>query len=523
MMRLVLRCLHGRRIVTLSTDVNGPWLARTAVTATEGSAERKELASALPFEKMPGPLSLPLLGCNWLFLPVVGRYSISKMHHSRADLKKRYGRVVRWAFNGKVSAVQLFDPNDVEVMFRHEGKHPHRPELEPLIHFRKGMKDIFTATGVLSSNGLDWYNQRVKFQIPMLRPKMVASYIPGIEKVANDFVANLPHLKNAEGEVPDLLSELFKWALESVGLFALNTRLGCLDLSRSADSEPQRLIVAVNDTFESLSNLVMDAPYWKLFNTPNYKKLANAQTFFATTVMKYLKQAMEDLKSRSADDELTLLETFLAKDSNTGDVVTMIIDMFMAGIDTTSTSVVNTLYFLALNPDKQDKLLKEILTLMPDNETPVTSAMIAGMPYLKACIKETLRLRPVTDSNARILDQDVVLSGYRVPAGTLLISSNREIAVDPKYVDDPEVYRPERWMKDIASNTKIHPFAYLPFGHGPRMCIGRRFAELEMQVLVSKLVRKYSVNYFGGEVDYKTRLLNLPEKPLNFTFKERSK
>ena len=76
---------------------------------------------------------------------------------------------------------------------------------------------------------------------------------------------------------------------------------------------------------------------------------------------------------------------------------------------------------------------------------------------------------------------------------------------------------PERWLRGSGEN--IHPFAVLPFSYGPRMCIGKRFAELEIQVLVCKLLQRYRIEWMGAEkMGLTTRLFNIPSEPLKIKF-----
>lgn len=110
------------------------------------------------------------------------------------------------------------------------------------------------------------------------------------------------------------------------------------------------------------------------------------------------------------------------------------------------------------------------------------------MPYLRACIKEVSRLHPVVIGHLRKVNQDMVLQGYQIPKGTEISTSQWTLTRDDEYFEEGEKFIPERFLKEDA-NTEIkakHPFASLPFGFGPRMCIGRRFAELEMEVLLIK-------------------------------------
>lgn len=146
------------------------------------------------------------------------------------------------------------------------------------------------------------------------------------------------------------------------------------------------------------------------------------------------------------------------------------------------------MYHLAKNPEKQAILRQEIASKLPEKNSKLSGQNMANMPYLRACIKESARLSPIALGNIRTLPHDVVMSGYRIPKGFEVATSNVTLMNDDSYYKDSAKFLPERWLKD-ADNADIkgkHPYVFLPFGFGPRMCVGRRFAELEMEVLISK-------------------------------------
>lgn len=87
-----------------------------------------------------------------------------------------------------------------------------------------------------------------------------------------------------------------------------------------------------------------------------------------------------------------------------------------------------------------------------------------------------------------------------------------------EYVSDAATFRPERWLKEHQGGTpgKLHPFASLPYGYGARMCLGRRFADLEMQILLAKLLRNYKLEYNHAPLDYAVTFMYAPDGPLRF-------
>lgn len=151
-------------------------------------------------------------------------------------------------------------------------------------------------------------------------------------------------------------------------------------------------------------------------------------------------------------------------------------------------STITLMYHLAKNPEKQEILRQEILTKLPDKSSTLDAQKMSNMPYLRACIKESARLNPVALGNIRLLPQDVVMSGYLIPKGYEVTTSNVTLMNDETYYKHSDQFLPERFLKDekYADIKGKHPFVFLPFSFGPRMCIGRRFAELEMEVLIAK-------------------------------------
>lgn len=147
---------------------------------------------------------------------------------------------------------------------------------------------------------------------------------------------------------------------------------------------------------------------------------------------------------------------------------------------------------------------------MDTKDSKVTATTLEKIPYLRACIKETLRMYPVVLGNGRSLQTDTVISGYNVPKGvslayddgahmdsTLTLSEYLQThVIFPHYVlsnaeeyfPEPEKFMPERWLKgDENFQEDMHRYVSLPFGYGRRTCIGRRFADAELAILLAKV------------------------------------
>lgn len=150
----------------------------------------------------------------------------------------------------------------------------------------------------------------------------------------------------------------------------------------------------------------------------------------------------------------------------------MCADALLAGVDTTASATLGILFCLAKNQDKQQKLREELLKILPGKDDKLTPDKLRNMPYLRAVIKEGIRLFPPTSVNIRKADQDLVLSGYRIPKGLEVAMAGQLIQSMEKHFERAPEFIPERWMKEKSDGCPhvkdSNPFAYLPFGFGAR-------------------------------------------------------
>lgn len=499
------------------------------IAATQVLTE--EWDNAKPFEDIPGPKPLPVIGNLWRFLPYIGEMDM-EFTDQQEYLHKTYGDIVKLTgMPGRNDMVMIFDPNQIEKVYRNEGPWPNRNAMHSSEYYRSvTRKDFFEGIrGAVVSQGPEWQQFRSKVNPPMMQPRSAKLYVGPIDAVAQDFINRIRILRDEKQEMPDdFNNELYKWALESIVYIALDTRLGCLNDNLQPDSEPQKMIEAVQITFDCLYKLDLKLSPWKYISTPAWRRFVKASDYFLEVSMKYIDQATERLKSLppDSDRELTVLEKLLARDDNPKTAIVMAMDMIGAGIDTTSYATAVALYFLAKNPDKQQKLFEEIHRYLPDKNQPVTSEILNDMKYLRACVKESMRIRPIAIGNIRMMQKDIVLSNYRVPKGVDVVSPNFYLCQQEKYFSQADKFIPERWLKSDDGKqpeTKMtHPFVYMPFGFGVRMCLGRRFAELELETMVTKAIRNFHVEYNYGDMKFQSKLLYTPISPLKFKFVDRA-
>lgn len=486
---------------------------------------RGEWANARPFDEVPGPRLAPLLGTAWSHFPFIGHGIPPTRQQDLQDLSfKKYGKVWREVIPGMGNIFNTTVPEDVEKVFRADSRFPARPGFDTIKVYRKRRVELADAAGLLLSEGPDWWRVRSKSQQVLLKTQNTNNYMPALGQITDEFVQRIRTIRRPhDQEMPaDFLNEMYRWTLESAALLALNTRLGCLSPNLTADCEAQKMINAANLTFSLVNELEFNLPVWRFYETPALKKLYQAQDFFTDTAIKYIRKTVEEIKRRPADsdEEPSILEQMFERGLSSQDAVVMTIDLLMAGIDTTSHTTSFLLYQLARNPEIQERLRREVLDVVGPKGSPLTVSNANNLHYLKACIKESLRLNPAAMANARFTSKDLVLSGYRVPKGTLVATLHQYMCRMEEYFTEADRFVPERWVKGHALESRVHPYLMLPFGFGTRMCIGRRLAELEMWLITVKLMQNFRVEYHHQDIGCETRLVNIPDQPLRFRFVE---
>ncbi|XP_036389681.1 cytochrome P450 3A30-like [Megalops cyprinoides] len=160
-----------------------------------------------------------------------------------------------------------------------------------------------------------------------------------------------------------------------------------------------------------------------------------------------------------------------------------------AGYETSSSTLTFLAYNLATNPDIMKKLQEEIDQVFP-NKAPVRYEPLMKMEYLDMVLNESLRLFPIAARLERVCKKTVEINGVTIPKGTVVMMPIYVLHRDPKLWSEPELFKPERFSKE--NKESIDPYVYMPFGAGPRNCIGMRFAVLLIKLAVVQVLQNFS-------------------------------
>ncbi|XP_029291497.1 cytochrome P450 3A40-like [Cottoperca gobio] len=160
-----------------------------------------------------------------------------------------------------------------------------------------------------------------------------------------------------------------------------------------------------------------------------------------------------------------------------------------AGYETSSSTLGFVAYNLATHPHIQKTLQKEIDETFPEKDRPSYEAVMQ-MEYLDMVINETMRLYPIANRLERVSKSSVDINGVTIPKGTVVMVPIYTLHRDPALWSEPDAFKPERFSKKNKDN--IDPYAFLPFGAGPRNCIGMRFALLMMKLVMVEILQNLS-------------------------------
>ena len=170
--------------------------------------------------------------------------------------------------------------------------------------------------------------------------------------------------------------------------------------------------------------------------------------------------------------------------------------LFAAGYETIVTALTWSWYLLCQHPESYQQVQQEVDSVL-QGRTP-TSADLARLPYCLQVFKEAMRLYPPAYLTSRQALREVEIDGYRVPKGWVVLLAPYTLHRRVEYFPDPETFDPERFTPE--RERQLPRYAYLPFGAGPRICIGLYFAMMEGQLLLATLAQRVSFALVPGQI-----------------------
>ncbi|XP_077016666.1 1,25-dihydroxyvitamin D(3) 24-hydroxylase, mitochondrial isoform X2 [Tamandua tetradactyla] len=355
---------------------------------------------------LPGPTNWPLLGS---LLEILWKGGLKKQHDTLAEYHKKYGKIFRMKL-GSFDSVHLGSPCLLEALYRTESAYPQRLEIKPWKAYRDYREEGY---GLLILEGEDWQRVRRAFQKKLMKPAEIMKLDNKINEVLADFMGRIDELCDERGHIEDLYNELNKWSFESICLVLYGKRFGLLQ--ENAGDEALNFITAIKTMMSTFGRMmVTPVELHKSLNTKTWQ----AHTLAWDTIFKSVKSAINSRLEKYTEEPSMdfLCDIYHQNQISKKELYAAVTELQLAAVETTANSLMWILYNLSRNPQVQQKLLKEIQRVLPENRMPLAEDL-KNMPYLKACLKESMRLTPSVPFTTRTLDKPTVLGEYALPKG----------------------------------------------------------------------------------------------------------
>jgi cytochrome P450 len=390
---------------------------------------------------------------------------------SLLEAAREYGDIVHWKFGG-TDTYLVRDP-----------EHIRRVLVTDQSAFMKGRalqetKRIL-GEGLLTSEG-DLHERQRRLLQPLFRPDRVASYGDTIAAAAARVGAGWK-----EGETVDVHREMARLTLVVVGETVFDA-----DLEPEADEIANAMRVSL-DTL----NLFMlpGAAALERIPIPAMRRFRKAQRCLDRTVARLLDERGAG-HQRHGDLLSVLLAAAEEGDGPEHQVRDEAMTILLAGHETTATALTWTWYLLAHHPRVEVELERELRRL-PPGRLPAAEDL-PSLRYTEMVVREAIRLYPPAWLIGRRALVDYELDRYTIRKGSIVIVSPYVIHHDARFYPEPFAFRPERWTDE--QRRKRPRYAYLPFGGGPRACIGEAFAWTEVILVLATLAREWKLESVPG-------------------------
>uniref|UniRef100_A0A670YAD8 Cholesterol side-chain cleavage enzyme, mitochondrial n=1 Tax=Pseudonaja textilis TaxID=8673 RepID=A0A670YAD8_PSETE len=479
---------------------------------------QRGISALKPFSDLPGNWK-----ASWFNLYQFWKEGgFHNLHNIMVDKFKTFGPIYREKL-GSYESVNIIDPKDAAILFKSEGLYPERFTVPPWIAYRNFRNK---PCGVLLKKGDSWRQDRLVLNKEAMSLKVTDNFIPLLNEVGEDFVKRM-EMKVGSGPqdkwTTDLTHELFRFALESICNVLYGSRLGLLQ--DFIDPEAQKFIDAITLMFNStLPMLYIPPEFLRRINSKYWQDHVNAWDVIFMHADKCIQNIYQDLclnQKRAKEYRGILCSLLIQNQMPIEDIKASITEMMAGGVDTTSITLQWALYELARAPQLQDQLRSEISAAKASSQGDVAK-MMKSTPLLKATIKETLRYKMLKKKyifpvgQLLIWNVDIVILADAILNLILVQVGLYAMFRDSRFFSKPLQFNPERWIKTEDSKY----FRGLSFGFGPRQCLGRRIAELEMQLFLIHMLEKFKIEIKRSvEVGTTFGLILIPDKPIYLTLR----
>jgi cytochrome P450 len=370
----------------------------------------------------------------------------------------------------------LYHPDDVHDVLVKRASKFYKPRQTKTIFNR------FLGNGLIVSDGDFWKRQR-KLAQPAFHTRRIEAYAQTMVEYTHKLMDGWH-----DGEARDADQEMMKLTMSIVAKTLFDA-----DVSGDADEIGAAMTVIQEIVNKQFNSLLPPLPEW--IPTQENRREHKAVEALDRVIGRIINE-----RRASGEDKGDLLSMLLLAEDENGERMTdsqvrdEAMTLFLAGHETTSNALTWTWYLLSQHPEVEAKLHDE-LAIVLGGRAP-TLADLGQLKYTEMIIKESLRLYPPAWGFSREPLEDVEVGGYTLEKGKPVFVIPYIQHRDPRWFDTPERFLPERWGEGLEE--RLPKNAYIPFGGGPRICIGNSFALMEARLLLATIAQQYRLTLKPG-------------------------
>ncbi|XP_069970562.1 cytochrome P450 2L1 [Penaeus vannamei] len=460
-------------------------------------------------------------------LPIIGKLPSSEVSlcDQVDELKKKFGNIVSWRMGSRIF-IFFCDYRTIKAAFA-KVEFTDRPDFYSFDVFNE-----FTKTGVINTNGALWQNNR-RFALRHLRDLGMGKTRLE-EAIQHEAVCLVEDFARHAGRPGPLPWSINVAVLNVIWMMVANRRYDVDDVAM------QDFNKIVNSSVEDFQGSVIwfDLMPWLLPIVPRFIRnwMGVSQMIEKTDLLldKMLEHVKEHQKTIDRENPRDLIDAYLIEmeaqkndpqsTMSITDLKNLLGDLFVAGSETTSSTIRWAIYYLAKYPEVQAKVQREIDSVVPRDVLPSIQQK-SSMPYLEAVTLEVHRLASLVRLGVfHFCAKDTVFEGYKIPKGAVLSAHQEGCHMDPAYWEKPNEFYPEHFL-DAEGKILTKKEGFLPFSLGRRQCLGESLARMELFVFLSALLQNFSFSAPKGkelcvEKDPRLPLVNMP-KPIDVVITKR--
>jgi cytochrome P450 len=390
-----------------------------------------------------------------------------------------YGDVVRLRLGPRV-ALALFHPDHVyHVLVKH------RENYTKQARGYNKLRQV-VGNGLVTSEGDFWLRQRRLLQ-PAFAPAKLAGFAAAMVTATREMTQSWEPVAE-RGEAIDVADEMMRLTMRIVGETLLGT-----DVTGEASDVGPALSLVLEEVSRRIHTPWDFRERLPLAGNRRYERALQ-------TLNRSVQKIIDEHRAQSARSEDLLTMLMAARDEETGSKMSdqqlrdEVMTFFLAGHETTAKALTWTFYLLSKHVEVRSRLEREIDAVL--NGRSATAEDLPKLSYSKQVIQESMRLFPPVWGLARMTMQDDQIGDVKIPAGSPVLMSQYVTHRHRGFWENPEGFDPGRFLPERSEGR--HPYAYFPFGAGPRICIGNHFALIESVLILATITSRWSLNLIPG-------------------------